>query len=267
MSRIFVTHLPRVCALAIAVCGVLGTPARAFAQTDKWEVDVAPLYLWAANTSGTVAVNDKSVPVYLSFDDASDHLSGAFTFHVDARKNRWGLLTDFMYLKLSTDASFTTPVASKPVTGTAAVSMKIFEGGVSYLVKPGTNFNLIGGLRTYTMSPSLTFTGTSTQLTPVDTGATSVGVFGGFTFRPQLSKKVTLLSRADIGGGQAFEWSSTLGVEFKFKPWLGAMVGYHALGINTGSVPTSGATVVKDVQFDVTQYGPVFSLTFHWTQK
>jgi hypothetical protein len=48
--RISVKHLRRVYAVGMAVCGVFGTPARALAQTDKWEVDVAPLYVWAATT-------------------------------------------------------------------------------------------------------------------------------------------------------------------------------------------------------------------------
>jgi hypothetical protein len=267
MLRISITHFPRVFALAIAVCSMLATPARAFAQTDKWEVNVAPLYLWAATTSGHVAVNNKGVPIYMAFDDAVDKLSGAFTLHVDARKGRWGLLSDFTYMQLSTDTSFTTPVVPRSVAGTGVFSTVIFEGGVSYQVKPRTTFNLIGGLRTYTMSGTLNFAGTVAQLTPVDTSATVAGVFGGFTFRPKLADKVTLISRADIGGGQALTWSSALGVEFRFKPWVGAMVGYKALGVDTGSVPTSGTSVVKDVGYDVTQYGPIFSLTFHWTQK
>ena len=89
--RISVTNLPRVCALALAVCGVLGTPARAFAQTDKWEVDVAPLYFWVATTSGNIAINGtRNIPVYMDFADAKSNLAGAFSFHGEARKGPVG---------------------------------------------------------------------------------------------------------------------------------------------------------------------------------
>jgi hypothetical protein len=41
------------------------------------------------------------------------------------------------------------------------------------------------------------------------------------------------------------------------------MFGYHALGIDTGDAGADS----NEVEYDVTHYGPVFSLTLHWTQK
>jgi len=252
--------------LGIVVCGLFGTPARALAQTDKWEVDVAPLYFWAAKLDGDLAVNDRSRPIFMSFDDALDKLAGAFAVDVGARKGRWGVLADVNFVRLSTDTTFTLPVVQRPVTGTAKLDQVMFEGGVSYLVRPGTNFNLIGGLRTYTLSPRLTFSGTTDSITPVDTSATAVGGFGGFTFRPKLTDKLTFLSRADIGGGEALTWTAMLGVNYRFTSWAGAIIGYRALGIDTGNVTTDNQ-VVTDLGYSVIHYGPIVSLTFHWTQK
>jgi hypothetical protein len=259
-------HSAHVCALALAVCGVLAVPGRAFAQTDKWEVDVAPLYFWAASIGGHVAINDTGVPIHVDFADAAKKLAGAFTLHVEARNGRWGILSDINFVRLSTDINATTPISGRPLTATAKMDTVIFEGGVSYLVVPAANFNVIGGVRTYTLSPQLNFTGPGSLPASIDASRTATSAFGGFTYRPKLSDKVYFLSRADIGGGQAFTWSATAGVEYRFKPWAGVMVGYHALGINTGNVPTSGP-VVKDVEYDVTQYGPIFALIFHWKQK
>jgi hypothetical protein len=56
-------------------------------------------------------------------------------------------------------------------------------------------------------------------------------------------------------------------IEFQIKSWIGLAAGYGALRIDTGNVPKSGTAVVNDVQYAVTQYGPAFSLTFHWGQK
>ncbi len=65
-------------------------PARAFAQTDKWEVDVAPLYFWAATTDGNLAINGtRNIPVYMDFADAKSKLAGAFSL---ARRGEEGAL-------------------------------------------------------------------------------------------------------------------------------------------------------------------------------
>ena len=132
IRRISVTSLPRVWALALVVCGVLASPARAFAQTDKWEVDVEPLYFWVATTSGNLAINGtKNIPVYMDFADAKSNLAGAFSFHGEARKGAWGVLGDVNFIRLSTDVSYTTPIFSAPIAGTLKLDQIIFNGKVT----------------------------------------------------------------------------------------------------------------------------------------
>ncbi len=254
------------CALLVAVCGTMLTPAPAFAQSDKWEVEVAPLYFWAARLDGDIGVNDRNVPVFLKFDDALDKLAGSFALHVGAQKGRWGLLADVFFLRLETDATFTTPVVPLEIKGEADLGSTIVEAGMTWAVTPGSPLSLVGGLRTFTLSPTLTLTGGPFQRTVIDTSKTAVGAFGGVTFRPKLGDRVQFLSRADLGGGQAFTWSATLGFEYRFTSWLGAVAGYKAFGIDTGEVATDGR-LVERVEYSTVQYGPVVSLTFHWAQK
>jgi hypothetical protein len=256
------------------VVGVLGLPGKAFAQSDKWEVDVAPLYFWASELSGRVAVGETTVPLFLDFNDAADKLAGAFSLHGEARRNRWGMMADVNFLRLSTDADFVTPLLSRTVRGTAQIDMTVFEAGASYLVRPEKAFSVIGGVRTYTLSPNVELEGPVRDVTLVEASRTAVGVFGGATFRPKLSEKWGLLTRADIGGGSAFMWSATVGAEYRFKPWAGLMVGYHALGVDTGDATAASAATLPagtaksgNIKYDVTHYGPMFSLTFHWKQK
>jgi hypothetical protein len=266
---ISVKHLPRVCALAIAVCGVLATPPVAFAQSDKWEVGVAPLYFWAATTDGTLAVNGtRDIPVYMDFADAKSKLAGAFSFHGEARKGRWGVLGDINFIRLSSDVSYTTPIIGAPIAGTIKFDQIIFNGKATFEVKPGTRFILVGGIRTLTMSPNAHFTGpVGGQLADIDISATHVAGVAGFSYRPRLRDKLMLITQADVGGGSAFTWSAGGGVEFLIKPWIGLAVFYNALRIDTGNVPKSGSGPVSDVQYAVTQSGPAFSLTFHWSEK
>jgi hypothetical protein len=256
-------------ACAVVAFGVLA-PRSAFAQDQEgWHVDVAPLYFWTATTSGNLAINGtRDIPVFMDFADAKSKLAGAFALHGEVRNGRWGVLSDVNFIRLSTDVSYTTPILGAPIAGTVKLDQVIFNGKVMYEVKPGTPFMLVGGIRTFTMSPTAHFTGpVGGQLADIDVSKTEVAGVGGFVYRPKLAKKVVLLTQADIGGGSAFTWSALGGIEFQIKPWIGLAAGYGALRIDTGNVPKSGTAVVNDVQYAVTQYGPAFSLTFHWAEK
>ena len=261
--------MPVAIACAVVAFGMF-TPRSAFAQDQEgWHVDLAPLYFWTATTNGNLAINGtRDIPVYMDFADAKSKLAGAFALHGEVRNGRWGVLSDINFIRLSSDVSYTTPILGAPIAGTVKLDQVIFNGKVMYEVKPGTRFMLVGGIRTFTMSPTAHFIGpVGGQLADIDVSKTEVAGVGGFVYRPRLAKKVLLLTQADVGGGSAFTWSALGGIEFQIKPWIGLAAGYGALRIDTGNVPKSGTAVVNDVQYAVTQYGPAFSLTFHWAEK
>jgi hypothetical protein len=109
---------------------MLWAPSVAFAQTDNWEINIAPLYLWAATNSGHVAINGTAnVPVYMDFSDAASKLTGAFSFYGEARKGRWGVIGNVDFIRLSTDANFTTPIVTR-VAGSMEFDQTIFRESV-----------------------------------------------------------------------------------------------------------------------------------------
>ena len=99
--RVLVKHFPVVCAMSIAVFVMWAAPSVAFAQSDnQWKVDVAPLYFWASTTDGNIAINGtRNIPVYMDFADAKSKLAGAFSFHGEARRGRWGILGDINFIR------------------------------------------------------------------------------------------------------------------------------------------------------------------------
>jgi len=244
-------------ALAAALAALLLTPSPAAAQQQDWSVDVVPLYLWATELDGQMQVRNQTVPIFLEFKDAADKLAGAFSFHVEATKGRFGVLTDLNFIRLSTDADFT--VLNRPVNGDLDLDNTIFEAAGIWVASEKANFNLIGGIRTYSLSPKVSFSANAGSITPVDASATAVNAIVGFTYRPQLSQKLRLISRADIGAGEAdLTWSAELGVGYHFTPLIGIVGGYKALGIDLRQDD-------KPVgRYDVTHYGPYFGLDFHW---
>jgi hypothetical protein len=243
-------------ALLLVLAAFLLIPRQAAAQSDGWKVDFVPFYFWAISTDGDMSAGPLTLPFYLDFSDAKDNLGGAFTFHVEASKGRWGVFSDLNFMRLSSDADFT--FGRIPVTGEVELDNTIFELGVTYLAHERSQFGVIGGLRTYTLSPTLSVTTPGISATPVNASQTSANAFVGFTLRPKLSEKWRLISRADIGGGADFTWSAELGAGVMFKPWLGMAFGYKGLGLDA----KDDDAVVRE--YDVVQYGPFFGLDFHW---
>jgi hypothetical protein len=252
----------RVVAAGALILAVLVPVPASARQSDTWRGTVAPFYLWATEINGEITARSTTVPVFLEFADAADNLGGAFSFHVEAEKGRWGVFSDLNFVRLSSESEFTVPGAAPPVTieGDVDLDNTTFEIGGSYLVRDAPRFAIIGGLRTYTLSPKLEFGTSALQVTPIDASRTSANGFAGFTYRPQISEKWRFLSRADIGGGSAFTWSGMLGFEFRPRPWGGLVFGYKALGIDVGS-ERDDETVRE---YDMTYYGPIFGLNLHW---
>jgi hypothetical protein len=245
-------------ALIVAMAVALAIPARAQAQsTDGWQVDAFPLYFWAMSLNGDISVRSASVPIDLAFSDAAENLAGAFSFHVEARRGRWGTLVDLNFIRLSTDAEFS--VAGRPATADFALDNVLFEAGASYLAHEPAAVAVIGGLRTYTIAPEIALTAAAGGATPVDGSVTSPNAFVGVTARPRLSERWTFISRADIGGGDAnLTWSAEAGLDFRFKPWGSLAFGYKGLGIDV----EYDDKVVR--RYDVVHHGPFVALGLHW---
>ena len=252
---------PRVLLVAGMVLGILA-PQPALAQTsDAWKGSFAPLYFWATRINGDIATRAGTVPVFMTFDDAADNLAGAFSFHFDAEKNRFGIFSDLNFVRLSTESDFRLqgPLAVT-VNGDADIDNTFFEAGASYRLSESAPIAVIGGLRTFTLSTQVEFSTASVSVTPIDASRTAVSGFAGVTYRPALTEKVSLISRADIGGGSGMSWSGMLGFEFRPKPWLGLAAGYKAVGISFGD-ETDDEEIRK---VDLTYYGPIFGLNLHW---
>ncbi len=252
-------HFQRVLLLsAAAILGVAG-PARA-QSTDGWQVDFVPLYFWAMSLDGTLSAGPATLPIGLDFADAAENLGGAFSFHLEASKGRWAGFADLNFIRLESDADFT--IGRATATGRIELDNTIFEAGAAYIVHEPARILVLGGLRTYTLSPVIGFTAGAGGATPVDASETSPNAFVGLAARPKLSEKWSLLTLADIGGGDAnLTWSAEAGLGFRFTRWGGLAFGYKALGIDVDR---------EDVavrEYDVVHHGPFFGLDLHWGSR
>lgn len=239
----------------VLVCAV---SARADAQRRaEWEVSVAPMYLWGTALDGTVSAGPATVPVFLKFADAADNLGGAFSFHFEASRGRWGVFSDLNFIRLSSSSQFT--LLGQTIDGEFDFDNVMFELGGSCLLQERAGLAAIGGLRTYTVAPKLEFRATNTAATPIDASATSPNAFVGLVVRPRITDKWTFVARGDVGAGDAdFTWSSLVGLEYRVVRWGSLDFGFRALGIEV----TNQDRVVGE--YDVTHYGPIVGFRFHW---
>jgi hypothetical protein len=93
---------------------------------DNWHL-TGELYLWAAGINGTT---QRGNDLEVSISDVVEHLDMAFMGGLEARKGKWSLIADFIYLDVSKDKTGSL-TDQELVTVTADVNV---EGWVSNLL-------------------------------------------------------------------------------------------------------------------------------------
>ena len=108
---------------SLFVISLLIAPAPAVAQAggDQWRFSVTP-YLWLPSLEGNLRygpppAGGAAPKISVNAEDILSALDFAFMLSADARKGRWSIATDFMYLDLSADESRVKSVDFNPGPG------------------------------------------------------------------------------------------------------------------------------------------------------
>ena len=126
----------------------LGAQAQTAAESDNWKFSVMP-YLWLPTVKATLNFDAKSVETkpdsYLDNLDFAGMLSGT------ARKGRWVIGSDLMYLHVS-DSQSKVRAGGLLDTG-GSIDLKGFvwtaAGGYSLILEPKANLDVIAGFRDF----------------------------------------------------------------------------------------------------------------------
>ena len=238
----------------LAACAV---PVYAQASGD-WEYDLTPLYLWGVSVSGDMTVKappfSPSIPLDVDFDDAVSDLSGVFTVHFEARKERWGYYGDFSYIRL-------TPESKLPLGGKVKTDFRnpLFEAAGLYRLggAPDSPWWLVAGLRYMKLdvevkgipSPPLPFD-------KVDVSEDLTDVFGGVRYRRDFGNRWTVFAQGDIGAGSSdLTWSATVFADYRFTDRASVLAGWRWLDYDYSD---------KSVEMDMLMNGPLIAVSFHW---
>ncbi|WP_372353364.1 hypothetical protein [Rhizobium sp. BT-175] len=243
-------------AQAADVSPLLTQEPKAAETADGWTFSIAP-YLWMAGISGdTAQFGLPTVHIDADFGDILSNLDFAFMAAGEARYDRFSIIGDVIYTKLSADGETPFGVLATDVEVTSKTFAGLLGVGYAVLDGPSGHLDVVGGVRLWSVDTTLSFNGgllggieRSDDATWLDG---MVGLRGKYSFTPE----VYLTGWGLVGGGGAdIDWDVALAVGYDFNDRISAIAGYRALGVDYSD---------DGFVFDVVQQGPILGLAIRF---
>ena len=224
--------------------------------SDGWQFRFTP-YLWIAGISGNAGIGNLSVKVDSGITDTNVHLSFGFMGTLEARKDRFIIVTDLQYSNLGTDHPTPGPLFT---SATANFKTFILDPEVGYRIAEntdkGTSVDVVGGFRYWHLEPDLTFTAGALPTVTASRSRGWVDAVGGIRGRARLSKRLFVIGKGDLGGGGSkFTYQLFGGMGLLMGKRFALIGGYRALSVDYNK---------DNFLFDVVLHGPVFGLSIRF---
>ncbi len=232
---------------------------------DGWNHSLA-VYLWGASIGGTTAGGQD---VAIDFKDILNNLEFGAMAAYQARKGKWSVLVDTIYLDVSGDEQFdlTTPIGGDRINVTTNVNLDmkslVFQtaGGYNlYDDNEGTTTDVIFGVRYLDMSTDLVldFELDRPELgitVPLSASADVWDAIIGMRGTVSLGDRWFMPWGANIGGGDSdLTWQAMAGVAFKAASWADIALTYRYLKWELDG------ELVDDLSIS----GPLLGVIFHF---
>ena len=276
MSNRFVVGL----LLTLSVALTVPAYAENTAPADRWTFAVQP-YLWLPSVSGDLRYTAPggSPTVDVSSDTLLDELNFAFMFNAEARRGRWAIVTDFIYLDIGGDESkvksvdfsgpggrLTVPVT---VSGSASVDLKgvLWDLAGSYTVARSetSSLDVLLGFRYFDLEATTdwnlsgditgqgqTFARTGSVKESEDLWDGIIGVRGRIGLG---SGKWGIPYYLDVGtGSSTITWQGAVGIGYRWS-WIDLNLMYRHLYYDMES-----SKLLQNFSF----YGPAFGVNFRF---
>lgn len=212
--------------LAAALAASFAASARAQGDGDagssRWSFTVTP-YLWAAGLDGDTTASGVGSEIDTGYRFLSlDNLDLTLAANLEARKGRWTVLLDGLYVEFSDAFDRPTVDADAEVSGT------IFESSAAYPAARIAGLELVFGMR-YVALDSMV------QLTPGpagNAGESWLDPLVGARFKHDFNDRWSVSLRGDVGGfGVASELTTNLSATFGYRitDAMTLRFGYRAL--------------------------------------
>lgn len=230
---------------------LVGEPQSA-ESVEGWTFSVAP-YFWMAGLSGdTSQFGLPNVNIDADFGDILGNLDFAFMAAGEARYDRFSIIGDVIYTKLSANGE--TPlgilatdvdVASESFSGLLGVGYALLDG-------PDGHLDVVGGVKVWSVETTLSFNGGLLGGVERSDSATWLDGMAGLRGKYSFTPEVYLTGWGLVGGGGAdLDWDVAVGIGYDLNDRISAIAGYRALGVDYSD---------DGFVFDAVQQGPILGL-------
>lgn len=226
------------------------------ADPDKWTFSISP-YFWAAGITGDTGVFGlPEVHVDESFGDILSDLDFAFMAAGDARYDRFSIVTDIIYVRITTDAATPRGVLADEVDLKTETFAAMIGAGYSVIDEPQGRLDVIGGVKIWYTETTISFSGGPLGGVSGTDDATWVDAMAGVRGMYSITPSVYLTGWGLIGaGGADLDWDVMAAIGYKWNDTISAIAGYRALGVNY-----SDDTLTNDI----VEHGPILGVVFHF---
>jgi hypothetical protein len=257
--------------------------AESAAPDDHWKFSVTP-YLWLPNVNGTLKYSippgaGGSPEVETGPNDYLENLQAVVMLSGEARKERWSVFTDIIYLSFGDEDSSVKSVnfggsivsSSLNLATTSSLRGTAWTLGTGYAVRTGSaaTLDVFGGLRYFSLNAStnwqlvtdVTVTGGGGQTFPRSGGISAGedlwdGIIGVRGCVPLGSSDWFIPYYLDVGTGSSsltYQW--LLGIAWSFKEWGSVTLAYRDLYFDQ-----KDDKLVQNLRFN----GPALGATFRF---
>jgi hypothetical protein len=206
-------------------------------QPSDWHVEWIPLYLWFSGMQGNVGARGYVVPVNASFTDVFSDLNIGLMSVLDVRRKRIGLMTDLIFMSLSSDQK-STPIQQNAFSGFTANAKTLIVDPEAYcrlLEKPRGSIDAVAGGRFWHLNNSLDLLAGTLPATTAGQTQSWVDPVLGARFRLNLNKGWFVNLKGDAGGfgvGSQLTYQIYSGVGKEFKERYSLLLGYRYLSVD-----------------------------------
>jgi len=207
-------------------------------EPSNWHIDWVPFYLWFSGLHGNVGAGGYVVPVSVSFSQVFKQLNIGYMTVLDVRHKRIGLLTDMVFISVSSNQQ-ATPVGAlySGFTANAKTFWVDPEIYVRLLDKDRGSVDFVGGGRFWHLNNSIDLFPVNTTQATVTAGQTQswVDPVLGARFRLNANKGIFFTLKGDAGGfgvGSQLTYQIYGGLGKEFKKRYAVLLGYRYLYVD-----------------------------------
>ena len=224
--------------LAFGLAAALPVAAEPGPEAGRWEF-AGEVYLWGAGIGGTSSTGDD---VDIDFGDLIDNLDFAFMGKLAARRDRWTVFADLVYLDVEDGINTTANIVGRPAKTGIDVELRGFIStlGGAYRIweTDSTDLNILAGVRYLRLEADLDIDiGSRVSQKYSDSGHVWDGI-AGLRGKTDLNDKWYVHYYLDVGTGDSdLTWQALGGLNYRFEKF-DAVVGYRYLYWDFDDSPT-----------------------------